>query len=166
MQRAVDEVVVVGKVLDTFGLGGELKVLPEDYFLESLRKVLFKKKGGDYEEFEVEYWERLANLYVLKIKGVDDLERAKDFVGAKIFCYSKDLPPLREEEFYLFELTKMEVYTQGGEYLGRITGILETPSYQLVEVGSRYLIPFTSYYVLEVNRKENRIIVREEVVVL
>ncbi len=159
----MDNFVVVGKVADTFGKNQELKLetylLPEEW--KGIKRVFFKKKGGDYFPFEVEKIKTHGKKWVVvKLKGVDSQERAKKFVGAKVFLPSEELPKRKEDEYYFFELEGLEVRTDSGKYLGKVTGVVEVKDTVYLEVdGGKVLIPFIKVFILEVKPEEGYLIV-------
>ena len=159
--------VVIGKVVDTFGVRGELKVLPfapEEVF-EGLRKVYFKRSGGGYVPFNVESIREHGDLFLVKLKGYDSLEDAEQFRGAHLFLPEDELPERKEDEFYAYELVGMEVWTDKGRKLGRVKRVEDFGVYDmLVLEDERIMIPFVGDIVLEVDRKKKRIEVKEEII--
>ncbi len=165
--------VVIGKVLDTFGLEGELKIMlyaPED-ILDSIKKVYFKKRGGDYVPFEVEYFDVMerpkAKVYILKLKDIDSIDLAEQFKGAKIFYPEEELPERGEDEFYAYELIDMDVYTDKGRYLGKVKRIEDYGVYDMIILeDEKIMFPFVNDIVLEVDREKRTIKVKEDLIPL
>ncbi len=161
--------VVIGRVIDTFGVRGELKVIPfapEEIF-EDLKKVYLKRVGGGYVPFKVEGVRRHKSFFLLKLKGYDSLSEAEQFKGAHLFLPEKDLPERGEEEFYAYELVGMEVWTDKGRRLGRIKRVEDFGVYDmLILEDEKTMIPFVGDIVLDVDREKKRIEVREEMVPL
>jgi 16S rRNA processing protein RimM len=157
--------VVVGKVADTFGVGGELKIIPyapEEVF-DELRKVFFRERGGEFKEFLVEKVSRRGKFYLLKLNGIEDRDEASLFKGARLFLPKEVLPDREEDEYYAFELEGMEVFTDRGRKLGSVERIEDTGPYSsLILNGGKVWIPFVSQIVLSVDRTKRRITVREE----
>ena len=81
--------VVIGKVIDTFGVKGDLKVLPlapEEVF-DRLKRVYLKRVGGGYVPFKVERVRKSRNLILLKLKGYNSLGEVEQFRGAHLFFF-------------------------------------------------------------------------------
>ena len=160
--------VVIGKVMDTFGVKGELKVLPlapEEVF-EKLRKVYFKRSGGGYVPFKVESVRKHGDLFLVKLRGYDSLSDAEQFRGAHLFLLEDELPERDEDEFYAYELVGMEVWTDKGRRLGRVKRIEDFGVYDmLILEDERIMIPFVGDIVLEVDREKREIKVREDMIV-
>ncbi len=161
--------VVIGRVIDTFGVRGELKVIPfapEEIF-EDLKKVYLKRVGGGYVPFKVEGVRRHKSFFLLKLKGYDSLSEAEQFKGAHLFLPEKELPERGEEEFYAYELVGMEVWTDKGRRLGKIKRVEDFGVYDmLILEDEKTMIPFVGDIVLSVDREKKKIEVREEMVPL
>lgn len=160
---------VVGKVIDTFGVKGELRVLPfapEEVF-ERLVEVYLKKVGGGYVPFKVEGVRKHKGLFLLKLKGYDSEDEAKELKGAHIFLPEEKLPPRGEDEFYAYELVGMEVWTDRGKRMGNVKRVEDLGVYSMLLLDDeKSMIPFVDEIVLKVDRKGRRIEVREELVLL
>ncbi|WP_448587892.1 ribosome maturation factor RimM [Thermocrinis sp.] len=157
------EFVVLGRVADTYGLNQELKVEaylpPKDW--RHIKRVFFKRRGGDYVPFEIERVRGHGKRWViLKLKGVDSQEVAKRFIGAKVFFPSEELPKRKEGEYYFFELEGLEVRSEKGKSLGKITGLMDIKDKVYLEIDEgRMLIPFTKEFVLRAEPKEGYLVV-------
>ena len=160
-----NQYVVIGKVLDTYGLRGELKVqayLDKKHW-SKIKRVFLKRKGGDYVPFVVEYSKPHGKDYlILKFEGFKKLEEVESFSGAKIFLPKGELPKRRKGEYYYFELEGLEVFTEGGRYMGKVSGVVEQKPYDLLEIDAGKLyIPFVSALVKEVKLEEGKLIVSD-----
>ena len=160
-----NQYVVIGRVLDTYGLRGELKVqayLDKKHW-SKIKRVFLKRKGGDYVPFVVEYSKPHGKDYlILKFEGFKKLEEVESFSGAKIFLPKGELPKRRKGEYYYFELEGLEVFTEGGRYMGKVSGVVEQKPYDLLEIDEGKLyIPFVSALVKEVKLEEGKLIVSD-----
>jgi len=161
--------VVIGKVIDTFGLRGELKVEPfaPDEVFENLKKVYMKRVGGQYVPFKVTGVRKHRNFFLIKLKGYSSLEEVEQFRGAHMFLPEKALPRRGEGEFYAYELVGMEVITDHGKKLGRVKRVEDFGVYHmLILEDERLMVPFVEDIVLEVERDERVIKVRERFIPL
>lgn len=148
--------VVIGRIRDTYGIKGWLKVEPylSVKHWSKLKGVYLKKKGGDYVPFELEGVKKHHKMVVIKFKGCDSLECADRFIGAKVFLPEEYLPKVSKDEYYFFQIEGKEVVTEDGKYLGKITGVLELSPYFLLEIDEGKLyVPFVSALVKSVEDK-------------
>lgn len=157
--------VVIGKVVGVHGTGGELKVLlyasAEDCseFFESACKT-FYIGGGLYTLQGLRPHKRVL---LVKLKGVATRNEALAFVGQEVSIDKGLVPPLKDGEYYWFDLVDMEVRGEDDRYLGRVASILSTGSNDVLEVRGPYgevLIPAIKDVFLEVDVTGKRLKVR------
>ncbi|MBC7257528.1 MAG: 16S rRNA processing protein RimM [Chloroflexi bacterium] len=65
---------------------------------------------------------------MLKIAGIDSLEKAKKIVGLQLAVRIEDLPKLKSGEYYFYQLLNVDVYNERGEKMGTVVDIIETGS--------------------------------------
>ena len=119
--------VLVGRVLRPHGLAGELQVEPITDFPGRFSPggVLFLQD----DPYRVEYAHYGNDAWLLlKLEGIDSSEDAKPFTGQPLFVCRESVPSLPQGEYYYFQLLDMQVYTPQGDYLGRISEIMQTGS--------------------------------------
>lgn len=154
--------VVIGKVVDTYGLKGELKVQPylELKHWQGLKRVFLKRKTGEYVPFTFASLKPYGGLLLLRFEGCESLTQAESYKGAKLFLPKKELPKRKKGEYYYYELEGLEVFTEEGKRIGKITGLVEQKPYDFLEVdGGRLLIPFVRALVKKVRLKEGKLVV-------
>ena len=162
------EYVIIGRVIDTFGVKGDLKVAPlaPPEVFESLKKVYLKRAGGGYVLFKVERIKEHGNSVIVKLEGYNSLNEVEQFKGAHLFLPEKDLPPTKEDEFYAYELVGMEVRTDKGKNLGKVKRVEDVGVYSmLILEDEKKMIPFVDEIVLKVSREKKTIEVREDMIV-
>jgi 16S rRNA processing protein RimM len=155
--------VVIGKILDTYGLGGGLKL--QAYLdrkrWKGIRRVYLKRRGGPYVPFELESLKAHGkDQLIVKFAGFDSLEKVKGFKGAKVFLPRKELPSKKRGEYYYFELEGLEVITESGKPLGKVSGVVEQKPYDLLEIdGGKTYVPFVKELVKDVNIEGRKLVV-------
>ena len=152
---------IVGKIEDAFGYDGKLKVriFAPQRLWEGLEKVYLKRKGGDYEPFEVESVEVRGKKAYIKLKGIDTEEDALKAVGAHIYYPEEELPKLKSGEYYYFQLVGSKVVDKEGKEIGKVQYIHDGGMYPMLVLENERIIPFTKNFVLEVKPEEGIIVV-------
>ncbi|MFN3813764.1 MAG: ribosome maturation factor RimM [Aquificaceae bacterium] len=157
--------IVIGRIKGPYGLKGEVRIEPflKRSHWKSLKRLFLKRKGGDYIAFDVESIKYHGkDKLILRFKGFTSVEQAEKLKGAKVFLPVYELPKCKEDEYYYFELEGIEVYTERGKYLGRITAVIEKKPYGFLELdGGRGYIPFVEKFVKKVDKEKRIIIVSE-----
>ncbi len=164
--------VKVGKIVNTFGIKGELKIylstdFPEDRFQKG--KILFigKESLPNEIEVEVESSKPFKNLYLLKFKNysnINDVEKYKNYY----LWITKDMQgDLEEGEFYYHQIIGCRVITVQGKEIGIIKEIISTGANDVWVVKAHdmnkkdILIPYIESVVKEINIEEQKVIIEE-----
>ncbi|WP_129408951.1 ribosome maturation factor RimM [Marinitoga lauensis] len=107
--------VAIGKLSNTHGLEGELKLFPftnEKKIFNNLMDVLLynpKTKRFLYAKFDSI---RKANkLYIVKIYGVENISTAQRYKDFVVYVSKDILPELSNSEFYYFQLLEKRFFT-------------------------------------------------------
>ncbi|HUQ50782.1 MAG TPA: ribosome maturation factor RimM, partial [Gammaproteobacteria bacterium] len=129
-----------------FGVKGWLKVQsytePRDNVVDFAVWTL-RMNGAD-RPFEVEDGQGHAGKVVAKLRGIDDPERAREWLGAEIVVEREQFPRAQAGEFYWTDLEGLEVRTTAGVMLGRVAYLLATGANDVLVLGGtpERLIPF------------------------
>ena len=119
----------VGKIVNTQGLQGEMRVLSvtdfaEERFKKGNKLALFDKKDQFVMDVEIASHRKAKNFDIIKFKGmyhINDIEKFRDF---SLKVAEEDLTDLEDGEFYYHEIIGLEVY-ENDVLLGTIKEILQ-----------------------------------------
>ncbi len=156
----------IGRVSRPHGVRGELRVevFSEEVALVDREAFFLGRRVDQLEKYEVEALRMHQGRLLLKLVGVDGREAADGLRGWEVYLPRAELPPLAENEFYLYELVGMKVVTESGELFGKVTDVLRTGGANDVFVVStaekEILLPDIAEVVLAVKRDEQEIVVR------
>lgn len=120
----------VGKVVNTHGIRGEVKIVsqtdfPEERFGIGSRLVLTDAQNGTSElRVQVESARLHKNVYIVKFKGYDNINDILPYKGWMIKVSDEERKPLDEGEYYYHQIVGCRVITDEGEELGTIGEIL------------------------------------------
>ena len=155
----------VGKIVNTQGLQGEMRVLSVTDFAEERFKkgnilALFDKKDQFVMDVEIASHRKVKNFDIIKFKGmyhINDIERFRDFT---LKVREEDLTDLEDGEFYYHEIIGLEVY-ENDVLLGRIKEILQPGANDVWVVkrkGKRdLLLPYIPPVVLGIDIEQGRV---------
>jgi 16S rRNA processing protein RimM len=145
---AKEKWVILGRVSGVFGVKGWLKVQsytePRDNIV-GFGAWTLRMNGVDHA-FDVEEGHSHAGSVVAKLHGLDDRDRARDWVGADIVVPREQLPKIAAGELYWTDLEGLEVRTTTGTVLGTVDHLLATGGNDVLVLDSspRLLIPFVA----------------------
>lgn len=155
----------VGKIVNTQGLQGEMRVLSVTDFAEERFKkgnilALFDKKDQFVMDVEIASHRKVKNFDIIKFKGmyhINDIEKFRDFT---LKVREEDLTDLEDGEFYYHEIIGLEVY-ENDILLGTIREILQPGANDVWVVkrkGKRdLLLPYIPPVVMGIDIEQGRV---------
>lgn len=153
--------VLIGKVTRPHGSRGMLRIFSyadsKSTFLKAGR-VWLKLIDGTLQELKVEAITPHKNIYLLQLDGVHTRNEAEVYRNSGIYI-PKETLTREDDEFFWYELMGIDVYMESGEYIGKISHILETPGndvYSVKNGTNEILIPATHEVIKEINLPEKR----------
>jgi 16S rRNA processing protein RimM len=120
----------IGRVTDTHGIQGKVRVFPLTDFPErfaALSQVVVSK-GDAPLTLEIETVCQHKGSVLIKFSGYDKPEQAAALKGAYLQVPEASLVKLPEGHYYLFQIIGLKVVDTGGRDLGTITDVLQTGS--------------------------------------
>jgi 16S rRNA processing protein RimM len=154
--------VLIGKIVSTFGLKGEVKVWPYTDWPEHFQELETVCVGFDRNSCWIHKIEKVRyhkSLVILKLSQVDSIEEAEKLRGMQIFIRESELMPLPENQYYIHDIIGMDVVTTEGEYLGKICEILRSPAHDIY-VADKALIPAVKEFVVSIDVKKKQMVIK------
>ncbi len=156
--------ICVGEIVGVHGIKGEVKVKS---FTEIDRNLeSYGILSDQYQhQLEIKITGHSKELLRVKIKGIDDRNKAKEFIGCRLYAARNALPELKsKDEFYQADLIGLNVRLENGQNVGEVVGIYNFGAGEILELkisadNHKEMIPFTHEYVPEININDGYIIV-------
>jgi 16S rRNA processing protein RimM len=152
--NAVSEV-FLGRFVKAFGIRGELKLYAaEDFWFEALSsRRLYVVRDGDEGRrgVFVEYAQPHQKQFIVKLEGIDDRGDAENEVGANLFVDMVAPDVALPDHELPFQVMGMQVRTEDGREIGRITAVIASPGQNVYEVtgeSGKVLIPAVDAFVI------------------
>ncbi|MBP3038298.1 ribosome maturation factor RimM [Bacillaceae bacterium Marseille-Q3522] len=160
----------VGKVVNTHGVKGEVRVIsktdfPNERYKTGNKLYLFMKPLDPPLELTVRTHRTHKSFDLLTFDGYESINEVEEWKGGILRIPESQQAELAEHEYYFHEIIGCMVMTTNGKEIGKISEIL-TPGANDVWVvkadGEKdILIPYIKEIVKEVNIKEKRIMIEE-----
>jgi len=156
----------VGKIVNTHGLRGELKIwpttdFPKERFKRGSELLIIHEEKGISLPVTVESAKEHKNTYLVKFKEFSDINEVETFKGGLLKVSSERRVKLEDGEFYYHEIIGCTVFTEEGEELGVITEILRPGANDVWVVerkqGKPVLIPYIDNVVKQVDVEAKRV---------
>ena len=151
------EIIKIGRIVNTHGIRGEVRVQPRDgdpYFLTEFDTFLMDGKPVSPTSCHVH-----KSMVLMKFPGVDDMNAAQALRDKDLYIRRGDAE-LPEDECFDDELLGMDVYdVKTGELLGEIKRVDPYPAHKVYTVKGKktYLIPAVKdAFIVSVDLEANR----------
>ena len=156
---------LVGKIVNTHGIRGELKVINES----NLDR--FKVDAHLYVKFDKVYKPIIINsvryhqkFVLITINNLNDINLVSDYVGKDIYIKGHN-DKLQDGKHYYDEIIGSNVYNQHKVYIGLVNDIIELPNGLLLEIkqssGKISLVPYVKEFVKSVDSETKTIFIQE-----
>ena len=147
----------IGKIVNTHGLKGHVKVEPWCDGIETfeyLKRVFINNK-----EYNVESVKSQKNFFLLKLAELNKVEEAELLKGKIINAQEDEMLPLPEGVYYIKDIIGLSVY-EGEKFIGEITDWIETGSNNVYVIkrskGKDVLIPAIDSVIKEIDIENKR----------
>ena len=155
----------VGKIVNTHGLKGEVKIVTwTDYpeVFEDLEYVYAKKKNGEIK-LNLKNIKYQKNNIIAKFSEIESIEEAETFKNCVLTADRDMLGELPDGVYYIADLIGCEVFDDNGEKLGEISDVFNTGANDIYAVSAPQrkdmLIPVTDETIVSVDIENKKVVV-------
>lgn len=159
----MDDLYMIAEILRPHGRRGEVVLrLCTDHLstLTGANRVFLGQLSGDPVRVLGVRMHKGAPL--LKLDGIDDMDKAETLRGVAVCLPLGDLLPLREGEYFLHDLVGLILLDHNGIRIGRVDRILETGGPPVLsgdrEDGKPFMVPFASGTIKDVDLAKGTIL--------
>ena len=151
----------VGKIINTHGIKGELKISKTG--IESFDRDIAYFIGNDNLEYKISKVRKHKENLMITLDGYNNINDVLKFKDKDIFIKEEDMIELNDDEFYIDDLIDMEVFDENDQKIGFIKDVLEydvNDVYVVQTEDNEIMIPAVKEFILSVNLSENKIKVK------
>ncbi|MEH6575923.1 MAG: ribosome maturation factor RimM [Amphritea sp.] len=131
-----ENITIVGRITTIYGVKGWVKIYSHTEPMESILDYSpwLLKLNGQWQPVKISDGKKHGKGLVAKLVGVDDREIARQYCGMDIAIEKSLLPELENGDFYWSQLEKLDVLTESGEKLGKVSHLIATGSNDVLVV--------------------------------
>ena len=157
--------VLVGKIVRAHGIKGDVYIHP---FSDNPNRFdvgnQIELQDGSKMKITASAKHATKNLYRIHFENVDTRNDAELLIGQNVYVDEKDLPELKEDEFYIFQIIGLDVYDMDGRHLGVVKDLMPTGGIDVLriyKVGKRkeLLVPFAKEFIREIDLENGKIVI-------
>lgn len=158
--------VCLAKVSKPFGKKGEVIVISETPYFETLKKYkyFYIEYKGEKRKLVIQKVKMGGRRFIFKFKGIDSVEKAKALKGHYLFIEREKLIETEDKGYYIFDLEGLPVFNENGEKIGFLQSILKGKIYDYFLIntknGKEIFLPGVKEYIKEIDLKNEKIVVQ------
>lgn len=158
------EYTIVGKLVNTHGIKGEVKIYPltDDVGrFNYLKRAYLGEKKIPINIEGVKYHKGMA---ILKFKEYNDINEVLKFKDDYLFVDDENRVVLPENHYFISDLIDCKVYDMSNNYIGNIKDVLQGYSNDVYVIKDKdsikeFLVPVVKEFVKKVDIKEKLILI-------
>ncbi len=154
------DILRVGKIVNTHGLKGEVKVIPltddpkryNDLEFIIIDGVERKIQGCKYQKDRV----------IVKIEGINSIEEAEKYKNKYMEIPREYAVPLEEDTYYIADIIGCNVFDTNGKDLGEVYDVIQTKNNDVywIRKPKELLIPVLLDIVTDIDVENKKITIR------
>jgi 16S rRNA processing protein RimM len=158
----------VGKIVNTHGIRGEVRVISRTDFPEERYKkgktLYVAKENGDMAPVTISAHRKHKQFDLLTFEGFPNINDVEQFKGLLLKVPASEEVELEEGEFFYHQIIGCSVFSDEGEELGKIKEILSPGANDVWVIkrkgfGSDILIPYIPSVVKSVDINEKKVVI-------
>lgn len=154
---------LVGKIINTHGIKGNVKIYPYTDDPERFRDLEYLLVDDGFKELKiVDMFIQKGFVYV-RFEGYEDINKILDFINSNVYIYDKDRVKLPEDRYFISDIVNMEVHDMEGQLIGKVTDVIENLANDLFQVqkpdGKIFYLPARKEFIKEIDVDKKVIII-------
>lgn len=165
MQSLTEQYISIGKIVNTQGNRGELRIYPLTDFPErflNMEKVLVELQGKT-RYYHMESARLYKKFVIIKFRETADMTAAEKLKGGLLKVTREELVELPRDNYYIFDLIGLAVFNEAGDNLGVLEEVIHTGANDVYVVdrkeGPPLLVPALKSVVREIDLPGKRMVV-------
>jgi 16S rRNA processing protein RimM len=154
---------LIGQINGLFGVQGWVKL----FSYSNPRKNILSYQpwhiqiDGEWHTLEIVKGRVQGKTIVAQLKGVNDREVARGYIGTEIYIEKSQLPKLSKGEYYWDELAGLEVRNKEGVILGKISYMVDTGSNNVMVINGdkEHWVPYIEPFLISIDMDSRQVLV-------
>ncbi len=161
------EQVTIGKIVNTVGLRGEVKVyvitdFPRERFKKGQRVSLYLEDADERIDTVIATARKSQNCYILTFKNMSTIDDVQKYIG-RLLLVDKQPEHLPKDFYYHSDLVGCRVFDENNQVIGQVSKVEDYPAHRTLRISrqeaSDVLIPFIQVFIKNVDIEKKEIIV-------
>ena len=153
------EYLTLGRITDSFGLDGTLKIFSSTQnqklrYKKGSKVFLYSPHNDEHEEMTVISYRSSGNFDFVKLEEITNPEKAKEYKGFELHVI-KDRSDLKVGYYFYSDLIGCNVIDSNHNVLGKVSNVEEFPAQITLRVKREkkpdFFVPFIKQFIINVN---------------
>lgn len=156
------EYIQVGKIVNTHGINGDVKVVPFTDDIKRFEKLKIIFIGDEKLQMEISKVGYVKGNVLLRFKDHENINYVEKFKNQFIYIDEKDKVKLPKDSYFIHDIIGLDMYLIDGAKIGKVKDVLQPGANDVYVVkgeGKEYLIPAIRDVIKEVDLDEGKIII-------
>lgn len=150
----IENIFQAGTITKAHAFSGQVKIV----FLNSYQPeqeptgfvfLMINKKPVPF--FVEESTQFTSSSLILKLEGIDTLERAKELIGLDIYLDKSLRADSSKDEFQIEYFVGFSIFDQENTEVGIVRNVIENPAHYILETATGSLIPFHEDFLIRID---------------
>lgn len=147
--------ILVGKIINTHGIKGEVKIESNtDFDRFNKGNVLYIYFNNEYIKVTIKSHRIHKEKDLVTFVGYEDINLVEKYKGSNLYIENNLDDELEDDEYYYREIIGLKCYNTSNKYLGICVGLREVPQGIIIEIekenGKIALVPFVKEFIVDV----------------
>ncbi|MGG7143785.1 ribosome maturation factor RimM [Clostridium nigeriense] len=154
------EILRVGKIVNTHGLKGEVKVIPLTDDPKRYNELEFVLIDGVKRNIENCKYQK--DRVIVKVEGINSIEEAEKYKNKYMEIPREYAVPLEEDTYYIADIIGCNVYDTEGKNLGEVYDVIQTKNNDVywIRKPKELLIPVLLDIVNDIDVENKKIVIK------
>jgi len=157
----------IGIIVKPQGIRGELRVLPTtddpSRFELLIGKEIHLNQKGKQSPVKILSARPHKNIIIVQLEGITTRNQAEELLSSTLQIPDELALPLEEGEYFIRDLVGLDVVTENGEPVGKLTRVMQTNANDVYVIspknGDDFMIPAIKSVILNISLPDNKMTV-------
>ncbi len=147
------EYIYIGKIVNTHGLKGELRIISDFNEKEEVFKKEFKIYiGNNKEEKIIQNYRKHKNYDMVLLNEIDSIDKALAYKGEYVYIKRDDI----NKEIIIEDLYNYYVYEED-KFIGKVTSLENGIKYPYIVINDKFRVPYLKEFIKEIDKDSKKI---------
>lgn len=156
----------VGKIINTHGIKGELKIISKTDFPEDRFKpgnILYIRDNGKINSYEIKSHRTHKQFEMITFKGLENINLVENLKGKTLEISEEQQESLSDGNYYYHQIIGLDVFSEDNNYIGVIKEIMSPGANDVWVVkrkgSSDLLLPAIKDVIKKIDLEQNKVII-------